>query len=137
VGTTDHFLTDVAVAASRVTYLASQASQKAASGLRDVLLHEAAEIFACPLERLGIDKNFPCNGVKQKISFAELAARAASKGRKLQVTADFKIQERGGAACFFAQAAKIKVDPETRKIRILKMLSAHAAGTVINHGPRP
>ena len=36
------------------------------------------------------------------------------------------------AACFFAQAATIKVDPETGKIKILKMLSAHDTGTVIN-----
>jgi CO/xanthine dehydrogenase Mo-binding subunit len=51
---------------------------------------------------------------------------------QLQVKANFQIQERGGTACFFAQAAKIKVDPETGKVTILKMLSAHDTGTVIN-----
>src|SRR5262249_7948505 len=41
-GTTDHFPTDVVVAASRVTFLGGQASQKAAAGLRDLLIEEAA-----------------------------------------------------------------------------------------------
>lgn len=131
-GTTDHFPTDVAVAASRVTYLAGQASQKAAAGLRDLLHVEAAEIFRCPVDGLRIGKSVLRNGAKQKISFAELAARATAAGRKLQVKANFQIQERGGTACFFAQAAKIKVDPETGKVNILKMLSAHDTGTVIN-----
>jgi CO/xanthine dehydrogenase Mo-binding subunit len=131
-GTTDHFPTDVAVAASRVTYLAGGASQKAAAGLRDLLLNEGAEFFSCPADRLRIDKGILHNGAKDKISFAQLAARAASAGRKLQVKANFQIQERGGTACFFAQAAKIKVDPETGKVTILNMFSAHDTGTVIN-----
>ena len=131
-GTTDHFPTDIAVAASRVTYLAGQASQKAARGLRDLLLDEAAQIFRCPVDGLRISKSVLRNGVKQKLSFAELAARAASTGRKLQVKANFQVQERGGSACFFAQAAKVKIDPETGKVQILKMLSAHDTGTVIN-----
>ena len=100
VGTTDHFPTDVAVAGSRVTYLAGQASQKAAGGLRDLLLNEAAETLRCRVERLRFDKRFVRNGAKQKISLAELAARSASTGRKLQVKANFKIQKRGGTACF-------------------------------------
>jgi CO/xanthine dehydrogenase Mo-binding subunit len=131
-GTTDHFPTDVAVAASRVTYLAGQASRKAANGLRDLLLNEAAEFFRCPAGRLRIGEGVLRHGSKQKISFAELAARAASSGRRLQVQANFKNHERGGSACFFAQAAKIKVDPETGEVTILKMLSAHDTGTVIN-----
>ena len=131
-GTTDHFPTDVAVAASRVTYLAGQASQKAASGLLDLLLHQAAETFRCPVERLRNGRSVLRNGAKQKVSFAELAVRAAAAGRKLQVKANFKIQERGGTACFFAQAARVRVDPETGKVKILKMLSAHDTGTVIN-----
>jgi CO/xanthine dehydrogenase Mo-binding subunit len=96
------------------------------------LLNEAAEMFSCPADRVRIDRSVLRNGVKEKISFRELAARAASAGRKLQVKANFNMQERGGSACFFAQAARIKVDPETGAIKILKMLSAHDTGTVIN-----
>jgi CO/xanthine dehydrogenase Mo-binding subunit len=131
-GTTDHFATDVVVAASRVTYLAGQASQRAAADLRNLLIKEASAVFHCPVERVKIGGNFLRNGSKQKISFAELSALTASAGRKLEAKANFQTQERSGAACFFAQAAKIKVDPETGKVKILKMLSAHDTGTVIN-----
>jgi CO/xanthine dehydrogenase Mo-binding subunit len=132
IGTTDHFPTDVVVAASRVTYLAGQATQRAAVGLRDLLLKEAAEIFRVSVDGFRIGRGVLRSGTKQKISLAELAARAAATGRRLQISANFQIHERGGTACFFAQAAKIKVDPETGKISILKMFSAHDTGTVIN-----
>ncbi|MGH7816953.1 MAG: xanthine dehydrogenase family protein molybdopterin-binding subunit, partial [Candidatus Binatia bacterium] len=132
IGTTDHFPTDVVVAASRVTYLAGQATQKAAAGLRDLLKKEGAEYFNCPGDAVRIGGTFLRSAAKQKISFGDLAARAASAERKLHVRANFQIQERTGAACFFAQAAKVKVDPETGKVKILKILSAHDTGTVIN-----
>ena len=45
---------------------------------------------------------------------------------------NFKIEERTGAACFFAQAAEVKIDPQTGKVKVLRMLSAHDVGTVIN-----
>ena len=131
VGTTDHFLTDVAVAASRVTFLAGQATQKAAAGLRDLLLKEAAQFFNCAPDSIRAKANSFCAG-KQEISFADLASRAAAVGKKLSVRGNFQIQERSGTACFFAQAAEVRVDPETGKIEILKMLSAHDTGTVIN-----
>jgi CO/xanthine dehydrogenase Mo-binding subunit len=132
IGTTDHFPTDVVVAASRVTYLAGQATQRAAVGLRDLLLKEAAEIFRVSVDGFRIGRGVLRSGTKQKISLAELAARAAATGRRLKISANFQIHQRGGTACFFAQAAKIKVDPETGKISILKMFSAHDTGTVIN-----
>jgi CO/xanthine dehydrogenase Mo-binding subunit len=132
IGTTDHFSTDVVVAASRVTYLAGQATQKAVIGLRDMLLNEAAQILRAPVDGIRMGKRVLLSGGKQKISFAELASCAAATGRRLQVSANFQIQERGGTACFFAQAARIKVDPETGKISILKMFAAHDTGTVIN-----
>jgi len=131
VGTTDHFLTDVAVAASRVTFLAGQATQKAAACLRDLLLKEAGQFFNCAPDSIRAKANSFCAG-KQEISLADLASRAAAVGKKLSVRGNFQIQERSGTACFFAQAAEVRVDPETGKIEILKMLSAHDTGTVIN-----
>ena len=81
VGTTDHFPTDVAVAASRVTFLAGQATQKAAAGLRDLLLKEAAQFFNCAPDAVRTKANSFCAG-KQEISFADLASRAAAVRKK-------------------------------------------------------
>ena len=132
VGTTDYFSTDIAVAASRVTHLAGQATQKAAAGLRDLLIKEAAEYFKCGDGAVRIVADSLRGKGKQQISFSELASRAASAGRKLFVTGNFQTHERTGVSCFFAQAAEVEVDCETGQIRILKMLAAHDTGTMIN-----
>jgi CO/xanthine dehydrogenase Mo-binding subunit len=131
-GTTDHFPTDVAVAASRVTYLAGQACSKAAVELRELLKKEVAAHFDCPAAAVRCDGICFRAGKKENISFSQLAALASSAGRTLRVKANFQMHERGGTACFFAQAAKIKVDPQTGTVRILRMFSAHDTGTVIN-----
>src|SRR5215469_1534306 len=132
VGTTDHFPTDVVVAASRVTFLAGQATQKAAAGLRDLLLKETAQYLNCAPEAIRIKARSLCGSGKKKISLADSASRAATAGKNLSVRGNFQIQERSGTACFFAQASEVKVDPETGKVEILKMLSAHDTGAVIN-----
>jgi len=131
-GTTDSFSTDVAVAASRVTYLAGQATQKAAIELRDLLISEAAQSFRCPVSSVRIAEGTLCGPGGGKISLADLASRGSSLGRSLRARGNFKMQERTGAACFFGQAAEVKVDPETGKVKILRMLSAYDVGTVIN-----
>jgi CO/xanthine dehydrogenase Mo-binding subunit len=127
VGTTDSFSTDVVVAASRVTYLAGRAAQRAALELRDLVMGEAARH---PVSRVAsATQTSPRSG---KISFADLAARICSAGKPLAARSNFKMVERTGAACFFAQAAEVKIDPQTGKVKILKMLSAHDVGTVLN-----
>jgi putative selenate reductase molybdopterin-binding subunit len=115
-----------------VTFLAGQATQKAAAGLRDLLLKEAAQYLNCAPDTIRIKARSLCGSGKKKISLADLASRAATAGKNLSVRGNFQIQERSGTACFFAQAAEVKVDPETGKVEILKMLSAHDTGAVIN-----
>jgi CO/xanthine dehydrogenase Mo-binding subunit len=132
VGTTDHFPTDVVVAASRVTHLAGQATQKAAEALRCILVQEAAQYFGCEHDEVRVVANALRGTRNQQMAFSELASRGGSAGRKLSVKGNFQTQERTGVTCFFAQAAEIEVDGETGKIKILKMLAAHDTGTVIN-----
>ena len=131
-GTTDSFPTDVVVAASRVTYLAGQAAQRAAMALRDLVTGEAARYFSSPVASITITDGALRLPRRGKISFADLAARASSAGKILTARSNFKIEERTGSACFFAQAAEVKIDPQTGKVKVLKMLSAHDVGTVIN-----
>ena len=42
------------------------------------------------------------------------------------------VKERVGAVCFFAQAAEVAVDPQTGQVKVLKIISAHDVGTIIN-----
>ena len=131
-GTTDSFPTDVAVAASRVTFLAGQAIEKASLEFRNLLKTEAAQHFGCAVDSLRIANNTLLVPGTGKISFADLAARASSAGKTLSTRGNFKLEERTGDACFFGQAAEVEVDADTGQVRILKMLSAYDVGTVIN-----
>ena len=131
VGTTDQFATDVVVAASRVTFLAGQATQKAAAGLRDLLVQQAAKHLNCTPDVLQISPTAICDPGKRQISLRDLARVSIADGGKLSVRGNFQVHERTGA-CFFAQGAEVEVDPETGKVSVLKMLSAHEPGTVIN-----
>lgn len=131
-GTTDSFSTDVVVAASRVTYLAGQAAQRAAMELRDLVRGEAARQFNSPVASITITDGALRVPQRGKISFADLAARASAAGKILTARSNFKIAERTGSACFFAQAAEVKIDPQTGTVKVLRMLSAHDVGTVIN-----
>jgi CO/xanthine dehydrogenase Mo-binding subunit len=131
-GTTDSFPTDVMVAASRVTYVAGQATHSAALALRELMLQEAARSFGCTRDLVKITKGGVHADGKRRLGFAELAASSRSLGRALTVRGNYKVQERSGAASFFAQAAEVAVDPETGAVKILKLLSVHDVGTIIN-----
>ncbi|HWO42406.1 MAG TPA: xanthine dehydrogenase family protein molybdopterin-binding subunit [Candidatus Eisenbacteria bacterium] len=131
-GTTDSFPTDAMVAASRVTYVAGQATRSAALALRELMLEKAARSFGCNRDQVRIINGGVHAGGKRTLSFAELAARSRSRGRVLAVRGNYKVQERSGAASFFAQAAEVAVDPETGAVKILKLLSVHDVGTIIN-----
>ena len=130
-GTTDSFVTDHMIGGSRVTYLAGQAALKAAMRLRARLSDVAAERFCCPAGSIRISRG-TISGAAGKVSFATLASEAVSQGMTLRESGNFAASERAGDVSFFAQAVELEVDAETGQIRLLKILSAHHVGTIIN-----
>jgi CO/xanthine dehydrogenase Mo-binding subunit len=131
-GTTDSFPTDVTVAASRVTFLGGQATQRAALQLLNLLTEHAARYLGCPASRVTRGHGLFHSAAKEKLSLSELALKAFSDGITLSSKGNFKMEQRTGSACFFGQAAEVEVDAETGKVTILKILSAYDVGTIIN-----
>jgi CO/xanthine dehydrogenase Mo-binding subunit len=131
-GTTETFPTDVRVIASLVTYLSGQAVQQAAFALRDKLIQLAAALFGCSPHAVRLKRGAAAGPKRSKLKFADLAARAKSMGESLTARGSVDIKERLGAMCFFAEAAEVRVDPETGQVRVRKMISAHDIGTIIN-----
>jgi putative selenate reductase molybdopterin-binding subunit len=131
-GTTETFPTDVRVIASLVTYLSGQAVQQAAFALRDKLIQLAAALFGCSPHAVRLKRGAAAGPKRSKLKFADLAARAKSMGESLTARGSVDIKERLGATCFFAEAAEVRVDPETGQVRVRKMISAHDIGTIIN-----
>lgn len=131
-GTTDTFPTDVRVIASLVTYLGGQAVHRAALALRDRLIESAAAHFKCSPDAIQLARHVALGPEKRKVRLSELATLASSSNKPLTARGNFNIKERTGAACFFAQAAEVEIDPETGQIRVRKVISAHDVGTIIN-----
>ena len=131
-GTTDTFPTDVRVIASLVTYLAGQALHQAAFALRDQIIETAAAHFQCLPQAIRLARGAAFGPRKQKIRLSDLASLASSTNRSLTARGNVNVKERVGAVCFFAQAAEVAIDPETGQVRVLKIISAHDVGTIIN-----
>lgn len=128
IGNTDTFSTDVVVSASRVTYLGGQAAQKAAKDLRERLIAAASNHLGWPRDSIRISKGAALGPNHKRISLSEVASLTA----ELKAFGNFNVKEQSGAACFFGQAAEVRVDPETGQLKILKIVCAHDVGTIIH-----
>lgn len=131
-GNTDSFDADIAVGGSRVTYLAGQAAYHAASSLRSRLLKAAADALHCSEDSVTISGEAGWGPGRRKVAFSELARDAEARGEPLKERARFTAKERTGTVSFFGQAAEVEVDPETGRLKILKVVTAHDVGTIIN-----
>ena len=131
-GSTDSFPTDVAIGGSRITYLAGQAAHRGALELRQSLIEMAASRFQCPADCIRISKGVVWGPEKIRVPFSDLSRQAASLGKTLRVCGNFTAKDRTGTPSFYGQGAVVKVDPETGQIRILRIVSAHDVGTIIN-----
>ena len=131
-GTTEMFPTDVRVIASLVTYLSGQAVQQAAWALRDKLIRRAAPLLGCPPHAVRLQRGAAIGATGQKVTFADLAAQAKPMNESLSARGSIDIKERLNAMCFFAEAAEVRVDPETGQVKVRKMISAHDVGTILN-----
>ena len=131
-GTTEMFPSDVRVIASLVTYLSGQAVQQAALALRDKLIQLAAALLGCSPHAVRLERGAAVGPKRSRVKFADLAARAQSINGSLSARGSIDIKERLGAMCFFAEAAEVRVDPETGQVKVRKMISAHDVGTIIN-----
>jgi CO/xanthine dehydrogenase Mo-binding subunit len=131
-GTTDTFPIDVRVIASLVTYLGGHAVRNAAFALRDRIVETAAAHFQCSPGAIRLTRGAAGAPGNRSISFTELCALAAADSRPLTARGNVNVKERIGSHCFFAQAAEVEVDPQTGQVRVLKIVSGHDVGTIIN-----
>lgn len=131
VGDTDIAPRDSGARASRLTYVAGQAAVQACDKLREQLLNDAARALECRPEDVdfGGGKYWLRQDPAQQINAHRLIAQA---GGALTVTVyeDYPYPEDVTYIC--AQVAEVEVDPETGAYRVLRVVSAHDVGTVIN-----
>jgi len=137
VGGTDSAPFDSGASASRVTYVAGTAVQRAAGGARQQLLALAAEFLGCPEERVGLEDGsfFDRERTESALDLPTLAARGIPRDTPIVGEARFQDYSLADTPSFGALVAEVAVDGETGTIDVRRLTGAYDVGTVINaHG---
>jgi CO/xanthine dehydrogenase Mo-binding subunit len=132
VGNTDTFANDVAVGGSRVTYLSGHAVYAGALALRKKLIDLSASHLQCPPAAIKIFRGAVSAPRRKTLTLFDLACLGRLRGVSLKAAGTFKIPPGSGGVSFYGQGAEVAVDPETGQVRILRIVSAHDVGTIIN-----
>ncbi|MGC9191622.1 MAG: xanthine dehydrogenase family protein molybdopterin-binding subunit, partial [Conexivisphaera sp.] len=141
-------LWDVGTHASRGTFICGNAALRAALDARRQILEGAAQLLGVPAEDLDARDGivYSRSDPSRRIEYDKVVRRMhlfrGAQGRVVFSSSFYEppseepderwygnISATYGFGC---QAALVEVDPETGKVRVLKVVSAHDAGRVIN-----
>jgi CO/xanthine dehydrogenase Mo-binding subunit len=121
---------DGGVGGSRATRVYGNASYEAGIKAREELFAFAAQSLEVDPKELALDKGIILHRKsKRKMSFADVVK---FKGAPIYVRGYYKSTEKSHDASVSAQIAEVHVDPETGKVTLRNMVSAHTTGKVIN-----
>jgi CO/xanthine dehydrogenase Mo-binding subunit len=121
---------DGGVGGSRATRVYGNASYEAGVKAREELFAFAAQALEVDPKELTLERGTVAHKAsKRKMSFSEIVK---FKGAPIYVRGYYKSSEKSHDASVSAQIAEVHVDPETGKISLRNMISAHTTGKVIN-----
>ena len=121
---------DGGVGGSRATRVYGNASFEAGIKAREELFAFAAQALEVEPKELTLDRGAVAHKPsKRKMNFSEIVK---FKGAPIYVRGYYKSTEKSHDASVSAQIAEVHVDPETGKITLRNMVSAHTTGKVIN-----
>ena len=121
---------DGGVGGSRATRVYGNASYEGGVKAREELFLFAAQSLEVDPKELALDKGMIVHkNSKRKMSFADVIK---FKGAPIYVRGYYKSTEKSHDASVSAQIAEVHVDPETGKVTLRNMISAHTTGKVIN-----
>ncbi|RMF96635.1 MAG: hypothetical protein D6734_03455 [Candidatus Schekmanbacteria bacterium] len=146
-GDTDIAPLDVGAMSQRGTFTTGNAVINAAKDVKKQLIKSASKILNVPTSSIVFRDNkvFPKDNPEQTISFEDLVFQTlySDEGRFIMgrgfynppcQAADMSTLQGNSslAYSFGAQVAEVEVDPETGKVKVLKMTVAHDVGFAIN-----
>ena len=121
---------DGGVGGSRATRVYGNASYEAGVKAREELFAFAAQALEVEPKELTLDRGAVAHKPsKRNMSFSDIVK---FKGAPIYVRGYYKSSEKSHDASVSAQIAEVHVDPETGKISLRNMVSAHTTGKVIN-----
>ena len=121
---------DGGVGGSRATRVYGNASYEAGTKAREELFAFAAQALEVDPKELELNDGIISHRrSKRKMSFADVVK---FKGAPIYVRGYYKSTEKSHDASVSAQIAEVHVDPDTGKVTLRNMVSAHTTGKVIN-----
>ncbi len=121
---------DGGVGGSRATRVYGNAAYEGGVKAREELFHFAAQALEVDPKELSLAAGAVAHKPsKRKMTFAEVVR---FKGAPIYVRGYYKSTEKSHDASVSAQIAEVHVDPETGKVTLRNMISAHTTGKVIN-----
>jgi CO/xanthine dehydrogenase Mo-binding subunit len=126
---TDELESDSGLTGSRGTHVNTLAAFEAAQLARRDLAETAAEHLGWPEDQVEFSAGHARRGDNgEVIGWEELLARSGQTIRARAHT----VAKRSHRTSFVAQVAEVAVDPETGETRVLKYITAHDSGVVLN-----
>ncbi|MFN0073592.1 MAG: xanthine dehydrogenase family protein molybdopterin-binding subunit [Chloroflexota bacterium] len=130
VGDSDVVPFDEGPRASRVTYTEGTAVMMACAELRQRLAEPAAELLGCPVGDVEYrDGKFHGDG--HSVDLAQVTA-IADDGKPVTVRIERVAPEQDDVRYYCAQVAEVEADPETGQVTVLRLITAHDVGAIIN-----
>jgi CO/xanthine dehydrogenase Mo-binding subunit len=137
---------DVGTHASRATFVAGNSALLAARKAKEIILNAAAEVLNTSISSIVVENGvvYDRENPSKRIEFDKLVRRIHFRegGTNIVVSAFYDpptvMQDeswRGNisaAYVFGAQAALVEVDQETGEVKVLKVVSVHDSGRIIN-----
>jgi CO/xanthine dehydrogenase Mo-binding subunit len=127
---TDAIEFDSGIGGSRGTRVATSVANAAAGDAKQNLVKLAASQLEWPEEKIELQgEELHRTDTDETVTWPELLARSQTT-----VTGQANVNERGSTpqTSFVAQAAEVSVDPETGEVTILRFVTAHDVGRILN-----
>jgi len=119
---------------SRVTYTAGQATLRATRELKGKLTALAAGLLGCAEDHVRLQDG--CFIVDQQpsrgVPLQEVAAKAIASTHKPIVAETTYTSTPSEVTSFCTQVAEVEVDPETGRVQVNRIVTAHDVGTILN-----
>ncbi|MBU1626890.1 xanthine dehydrogenase family protein molybdopterin-binding subunit [bacterium] len=137
---------DVGIHASRTTFIAGNATLKACNEIKDKLREIASKVLECDVNelifkngnissKLEPSKSIAMGKVLRKVHFksgGEVLTASAFYDPPNEMQSPEMIGNVSATYTFGTHAVRVKIDPETGKIKIKKFVAVHEVGRIIN-----
>ncbi len=127
---TDAVTFDAGLGGSIQSRLSSTVGYEVAQNLQQAIVSFVGRHQGWPADNLRLQGEDVLNSdIEERVNWRELLRQT---GESIEANAHINENQRGNFTAFAAQVAEVSVDPETGEVKLLKLVTAHDIGQVLN-----